>query len=116
MDPKLLEPDELAIECELRNIQGLQSVKQSMLTTYFEYELIGKEDKPTRAHEAALKNPRLEVAKCEAKLAEIQNSIKESLENKVDCKELLLKVMKTRALHYRFRLERIASLMRVHVQ
>lgn len=109
MDPSLLEPDELKIECELRNIRGLQSVQLSMLKLSLESESKGEEDEPNVAHSAAQKNPKREVTLCAKKLVEIQESLVEYLKSDSSHKHLILAAMTTRVRHYHSRLIRISS-------
>lgn len=108
MDPSHLEPDELKVECDLRNIRGLHSVQLSLLLMSLELEKSGENEPPLRAHESALKNPKREVAKCGAKLLEIQEVLKESLQSGCPMKMLVLDTMKTRVKHYMSRLSRIS--------
>lgn len=109
MDAKLLEPEELRVECELRNIKGLMSVQQSLLQYVLDQELQGEEDKPERAHEAALKNPRREVTLCAKQIVTIKENLLEILKSDVGHKSLALETMLTRAHHYHSRLDRISS-------
>lgn len=109
MDPNLLEPDELKIECELRNIRGLQSVQFSMLKLSLENEAKGEEEEPKLAHLAALKNPKREVASCAKKLVDIQETLVEFLKSNSVHKPLILNSMITRVRHYHSRLLRISN-------
>lgn len=109
MDPKLLEPEELKVECELRNIRGLQSIQQSMLDHYLKIEMSGEEHPPNRAHSAALKNPKRELSYCAGKIIEIQESLKNELRSDSGYKSLVLIAMRSRAIHYRSRIVRISS-------
>lgn len=81
MNPKLLEPNELEVECELRNIKGLLSVKQLMLSEYFENEENGIEAKPVDPHTGAFKNPRRELGICAKKICEIEEALLEDLKS-----------------------------------
>lgn len=67
MNAYLLEPSELKVECELRNIKGLQSVQQSMLKLSLSQELSGTEEAPREAHVNGSKNPKREVELCAKK-------------------------------------------------
>ena len=110
MNPYMLEADELKVECDLRNIRGLQSVQQSMLKFCLNNENSGEEVSPQSAHLAACKNPKREVALCAKKIIEIQESLKESLKSSSENnKPLIIEAMQTRALHYRSRLNRISK-------
>lgn len=62
MDFKLIESEEIRVECELRNISCLTSVQQYILQMYLENEATGNEVRPMLAHSRALKNPKREVA------------------------------------------------------
>lgn len=109
MDPTLLEPAEFNLECELRNILGLTAVKVSMLKYVLEQEASKEQKEPSVAHEAARKNPRRELAFCAGKIVEIQESLMQMLPSNSQHKLLMVKAMKSRALHYRYRLSRISA-------
>lgn len=109
MNAYLLEPSELKVECELRNIKGLQSVQQSMLKLSLSQELSGTEEAPREAHVNGSKNPKREVELCAKKIVEIHEQLKEELKSNSQLKPLVLEVMKTRVQHYLNRLHRISS-------
>lgn len=108
MNAYLLEPSELKIECELRNIRGLQSVQQAMLKRFLGQELSGEEEAPKEAHVNGLKNPKREVELCAKKIVEIHEQLKEELKSNSQLKPLIVDVMKTRVKHYLDRLYRIS--------
>lgn len=109
MDPSLLEPDEFKIECELRNIRGLLSVQLSMLQFTLAEEASDKQQFPDIAHEKARKQPKREISACAKSIVDIQESLVMALKSKSEHKALIFNTMKSRALHYRFRLNRIAK-------
>lgn len=109
MDISLLQADELKVECDLRNICGLYSVRQSMLKMYLEKEALGEESKPNIAHALALKNPKREISLCAKKLLEIKSALVESLKTDADHKSEAVNEMLTRARHYHNRIIRISS-------
>lgn len=109
MDYHLLEPEELKIEYEIRNIRGLQSVQQSMLKLYLEKEARGEEPTPSTAHPSALKNPKRELSHCASKIMEIKNSLIGSFKEDAGHKALVLDEMITRAHHYHSRIIRISA-------
>lgn len=109
MNPSLLEPDELKIECEIRNIQGLTSVQVSMLEFVLQEESQQHQEEPNVSHLAARKNPRRELTLCAGKIVEMQEFLVKSLQSDSQHKLLIFKAMKSRALHYRYRLNRISA-------
>ena len=72
MDLNLLFPDELEVECRVRNLRGSPSDVISQLANALKLEDGMPSLRPYKMHSAARKNPAHEIKKCSIKLSKLK--------------------------------------------
>lgn len=102
-----LQMDEVAIECEVRNIYGTIVEQMAELKKRLKEEAEGTMDVPIKSHQRAFKKPRFEAKICAETLAELQRELHEGISDETGNLEVVDQI-KSRIEHIQARLNRIS--------
>ena len=108
MDLNLLLPDELEVECRVRNLRGSPSDVISQLENALKLEDGMPSLRPYKMHSTARKNPAHEIKKCSLKLSELKGKM-EKLDRDHELDSQVLRCLETSFIHLINRLSRAQS-------